>query len=145
MITTSRFRPNAPDIAHQVIDGEVVIVDLRRGNYFSLQGTACVIWECLEQGASLEETTAELASRYDHPPDLVHAEVLRLVSELRENEIIRSDDSAQPQPLAPPACEPKLPFEAPVLQKFTDMRDLILLDPIHEVDEGGWPNPREAA
>jgi hypothetical protein len=28
-----------------------------------------------------------------------------------------------------------------VLQKYTDMADLLLLDPIHEVDEQGWPQP----
>jgi hypothetical protein len=26
------------------------------------------------------------------------------------------------------------------LQKFTDMQELLLLDPIHEVDERGWPH-----
>ncbi len=31
-------------------------------------------------------------------------------------------------------------FTNPVLEKFTDMADLLLLDPIHEVDESGWPN-----
>ena len=31
-------------------------------------------------------------------------------------------------------------FEKPVLQKYSDMQDLLLLDPIHEVDEMGWPN-----
>jgi hypothetical protein len=30
-------------------------------------------------------------------------------------------------------------FEAPVLNRYTDMQDLLLLDPIHEVDETGWP------
>jgi len=33
-------------------------------------------------------------------------------------------------------------FEKPKLQKFTDMQDLLLLDPIHEVDEAGWPHTR---
>jgi hypothetical protein len=32
----------------------------------------------------------------------------------------------------------------PVLNKYTDMQDLLLLDPIHEVDERGWPNSVEA-
>jgi len=32
------------------------------------------------------------------------------------------------------------PFTKPELHKFTDMQDLLLFDPIHEVDESGWPN-----
>jgi hypothetical protein len=31
-------------------------------------------------------------------------------------------------------------FEKPGLQKYSDMQDLLLLDPIHEVDEMGWPH-----
>ena len=34
------------------------------------------------------------------------------------------------------------PFEAPRLTKYTDMRDLLVLDPIHDVDESGWPARR---
>jgi hypothetical protein len=34
-------------------------------------------------------------------------------------------------------------FEQPVLEKFTDMEDLLLLDPIHEVNlQSGWPNQK---
>ena len=31
-------------------------------------------------------------------------------------------------------------FEAPKLSKYTDMEQLLLLDPVHDVDETGWPN-----
>jgi hypothetical protein len=27
-----------------------------------------------------------------------------------------------------------------VLEKFTDMHDLLLMDPIHEVSDAGWPH-----
>jgi hypothetical protein len=30
-------------------------------------------------------------------------------------------------------------FTPPVLSRYTDMQDLLLLDPIHDVDETGWP------
>ena len=32
-------------------------------------------------------------------------------------------------------------FNAPALQKYSDMQELLLLDPIHDVDEAGWPKP----
>ena len=35
--------------------------------------------------------------------------------------------------------EERLWFEAPSLEKYTDMQDLVLLDPVHEVDQTGWP------
>ena len=34
----------------------------------------------------------------------------------------------------------RVPFEAPSFTTFTDMQDIILLDPVHEVDARGWPH-----
>ena len=34
-------------------------------------------------------------------------------------------------------------FDEPVLHKYEDMKDMLLLDPIHDVDdEAGWPQPK---
>jgi hypothetical protein len=43
-----------------------------------------------------------------------------------------------------PASSAALPkgeirFELPAMEKYGDMQDLLLSDPIHEVDEAGWP------
>jgi hypothetical protein len=32
----------------------------------------------------------------------------------------------------------------PPISKFTDMQDIILLDPVHEVDARGWPHASAA-
>lgn len=45
-------------------------------------------------------------------------------------------DSTTPNP-------DKLHFEEPIFHKYTDMEDLLLLDPIHDVDETGWPKPHQ--
>jgi hypothetical protein len=31
-------------------------------------------------------------------------------------------------------------FVEPALNKYTDMQELLLLDPVHEVSEAGWPS-----
>ena len=31
-------------------------------------------------------------------------------------------------------------FTAPNLETFTDLQELLMLDPIHEVDAAGWPH-----
>jgi hypothetical protein len=47
-------------------------------------------------------------------------------------------------PYVPPSPEPvpqteKKHFVAPCLHKYTDMQELLLIDPIHDVDDYGWP------
>ena len=38
-------------------------------------------------------------------------------------------------------------YGLPALERFTDMEDLLLLDPVHDVEEMGWPhvNPNAAS
>jgi hypothetical protein len=31
-------------------------------------------------------------------------------------------------------------WSIPLLNEYTDLQDLILVDPIHDVQESGWPN-----
>jgi hypothetical protein len=31
-------------------------------------------------------------------------------------------------------------LDVPLIEKFTDMEDLLLLDPVHDVDARGWPH-----
>ena len=33
-------------------------------------------------------------------------------------------------------------FVAPALTRYTDVKDLLVLDPVHDVDEMGWPTPK---
>ncbi len=45
-----------------------------------------------------------------------------------------------PTNAAQPAAESgPLSFEAPILNRFTDMEEMLLLDPILYVDVSGWP------
>jgi len=43
----ARFAANHPAVVDEMIDGEVVVIDLRSGNYFSLVQSAAVIWATL--------------------------------------------------------------------------------------------------
>jgi hypothetical protein len=50
---------------------------------------------------------------------------------------------------SPPAVadtpRPALPWTPPTLSAYSDMADLFKLDPIHDVDEAGWPSRPPAA
>lgn len=127
---------------HQTIDGEVVIINLATGNYYSLRHTAAEMWSAIERGAAPEEITAELAAKYLATLETLEASTARFLDELRTEGLIEVDDDAAGRPLLDEKNRPSgtFPFEPPVVEKFADMQDLIMLDPVHEVEEEGWPH-----
>jgi hypothetical protein len=144
-----KYRVNAPHVIAETIGGETIIVHLSTGCYFNLGGTAVEIWD----GIAAEQPTAlivqELVLRYDSSPEEIEAAVSQLLEELRREELIVSmDDNGAPaatESISEPTSA-RAPFVEPSVSKFTDMQDIILLDPVHEVDARGWPhtNPTSA-
>lgn len=135
-----RFRIG-PEIVHETVDGEVIAIDLANGSYYSLAGSGPAIWELLARGVSEAEIGAALAGRFASGDGEIGAAVSALLVQLRENGLIVSEAGVPAG--AAPATEAaeKAPFEAPRLERYTDMKDYFLLDPIHEVDTAGWPRP----
>lgn len=152
------FRINSPEVINQVIEGEAVIINLKTGNYYSLDRLGAEIWKRLERGRPVSGILADIARRYQGGREEIEAAVRPLLERLRQEELIVADPSPPErssggqeeaaeegeEPAAPGRPEDRLPLETPVLNKYTDMQDLLLLDPIHEVDEAGWPEKRKA-
>jgi hypothetical protein len=128
------YRVNTADVVHETIEGEVIAIDLGRGSYYNLAGSGVRIWSQLVEGAS----ASSIARGFDSDqPDLVEHEVAALIERLAAESLIREQPGEGNEPGA--AGEP-IPFEPPRFEKYTDMEDYFLLDPIHEVDASGWPN-----
>lgn len=143
MDRTLRFRPAGSRVIHELFDEEVVIVDLDTGRYFCTQHAGADVWRLLLAGQTPGEIATNLTARYDAPEDVIADAVDRLCSALvAENLIAPAADAAAPAPADVAVAGPLRPFEAPDLQVYADMQELLLLDPIHEVDAAGWPMPR---
>jgi hypothetical protein len=137
-----RFRINTPAIVHETIEEEVVIINLENGNYYSLDGMGAKIWGSVGRGASVGEIVGELDNQYHANRAQIGTDVERFLAELWQDALIVSDEIETSRIDHAPKTqmdEEKLDFEAPVLNRYTDMQDLLLLDPIHDVDEAGWP------
>jgi hypothetical protein len=127
------------NVHSQKFDDEVIIIDTKSGLYFSLRGSAVDIWSQIETCATREAIAAALIARYDGDPDVIGAAVENCLADLMQGGLIRE----APAPgrnradLASPTS--RRPFDEPLVERFTDMQNLLLLDPIHEVTEEGWP------
>ncbi|HTS49224.1 MAG TPA: PqqD family protein, partial [Bryobacteraceae bacterium] len=91
------------------------------------------------------ELAEALATRYAATSSEILAALDPFLEQLQKQELIAPVETRQPRSrLRIPGDERGLPFVAPSLEAFQDLEGLLLLDPIHEVDEEGWPPPSGA-
>ncbi|MDX6412774.1 MAG: hypothetical protein QOH23_184 [Gaiellaceae bacterium] len=139
-----KVRVNAPHVIAETIGGETIIVHLSTGCYFNLGGPAVDIWEGVAAGEASAAITQRLLAQYEGGEAEIGAAVTRILSELESEELVVADNGAEPAidgaTAAPAPAAARAPFEEPSVSKFTDMQDIILLDPVHEVDARGWPH-----
>ena len=138
-----RYRVNAPYVVHQSIDGETVVINLARGFYYSLEGSGAEVWSGITQGMGEAGLLDLVRETYEGETDLLEVAVRGLLEELRAEELIvpnETDISPGPRSGAEASQAPaRRPFAPPLLRKYSDLHDLLLLDPVHQVDEAGWP------
>jgi hypothetical protein len=148
MDTNGRISINIPRVVHETIDGETVILNLDNGNYYSLVGTGAHIWDYVEKGATVNDIIERLYCDYEAGKEDIEREVNKFLSELMKEDLTTSDGAhtshvfkTSDDQVETATNGKKNYFTPPVLNKYTDMQDLLLLDPIHEVDDkSGWPN-----
>jgi Coenzyme PQQ synthesis protein D (PqqD) len=142
------YRVRAPGVVSEIIDGEAVIMDLKSGKYFSADRAGGMIWQWIGEGCSRPQIAAGLCALYQGDPVSIAKAAGQFIDELVAQQLIEASTAA-PTANAPPTKAGdgarKSPFVAPTLNTYTDMKDLLLLDPIHDVDEVGWPTPKAAA
>ena len=133
------YRINAPKVVHETIEGEVVIINLDSGAYYSLDQAGAALWGELEKGRGVDDLAHYAEAHYTVDSAQAAAAVAALRAALATEDLVREAGPVAAQTAGPNNGQRK-PFVTPVLQKHTDMQDLLLLDPIHEVDETGWPS-----
>ena len=128
-----------PKFLIENFDGEAVLVNVESGFYYSLSGSGPEILSMLDSGMSIDEVAAALGDKSGAPAH-VRELVASFAQRLLDESILIPRTS---QPASAPPAHGAVAFAPPEITKFEDMRDILLLDPIHQVDEvAGWPKPR---
>jgi hypothetical protein len=127
------YRTNSPKVVSETIDNESVIINLDKGTYYSIRGIGSEIWDALRTGISSEQLVEEAAS---HSADESAALATQsFIDQLVAEELLVPAEPAE----TGEGVRFALPYSVPALMKYSDMEALLLLDPIHDVDEAGWP------
>lgn len=129
-----------PQCVAEEFDGEIVALNMDTGTYFSIKDAGARLWHDLAAGHAVEQLVERagggtaLGAAIGRFADTACAEGLMRP---RTSEAV----AGEPGIFTPSSDGADLP----VLEAFHDMQSLLLLDPVHEVDEEeGWPKTPSA-
>lgn len=134
----SYFKP-ALNIAHEIFEGEIIVVNLESGKYYAMRREAADIFHLCLQHASANEIASCLAASYGGDATRIASSAQSFLAKLQHEGLLTQSPS-RPGDAAPTIPTQSLaPFAEPEFEVHNDMQDLLMLDPIHEVDTAGWP------
>lgn len=126
------------DVAHETIDGETIVIDLRQQSYYRLEGPAAVAWQGLTQGCEEGTLLAYLQRAYPADAGALAGALPRFLADLGAAGLLTEGETAGLDPLA--ATPAPAPFTGFALHGFSDLEEILWVDPVHDVDEAtGWP------
>ena len=131
------YRIQKSRAVYEVLKTEVIVIDFQTGNYYALIHVAKAVWQLIEQQTPLQRIAQLVAERYQCEFDKVLSDLHFFIGQLLEDGLIElTSDPA----LTEAVDFPEGVYDAPRVQKYIDVQNLLLLDPIHEVTEVGWPD-----
>ena len=128
------FRLNAPAVVFDASADDTVIINLVSGRYFRLDAASSLAWNALLASGSREAFVASASNSSE-----LEASIDKMIAALTAEQLIvsapESDASADAASWA---------FAGFSLESFSDLEDILGLDPIHEADpDTGWPAARD--
>jgi hypothetical protein len=143
---TASFRINTPNVVAETVDGETTIVDLEKGVYYALNESGSLIWDGVISGLPQPEVAGVVTRTFgiaDEEADRAVGDLIGLLAEaglIVENGSTASNGTPAAADLPAAANGARTGYVEPKLSTYTDMQELLLLDPIHETDDAGWPS-----
>lgn len=133
ILNRMRYQVFSNAIVHELLEEEVIIANLDNGVYYSLRGAAAFFWQMAASQFSADEISKELA---DCEPSIEITLVCDFLKQMVEEKLLTPCNATNKTPLSLTLPKKLEPYS---IEKYDEMRNLLMLDPIHEVDEQGWP------
>lgn len=133
----TNYSINTPLVTSETIDDETIIIDFESGTYYNLHGTANQLWQLLQANYAAAEVVCWATASYSGDPLTIDTAIHDFIDELKEAKLIVERTASVSEAIPPNTA--KVPFTAPRIERHTDIQDLLLLDPLHDVGMQGWP------
>lgn len=132
------YQLNSAKMFYDMADNQAIVINHMTGMYYGFNALGSYVIDQLIAGGEPEEVKRALLACEGCPAD-INTQVEAFVSELASLEILVPAERASAVVAPVPAVALEDGFELHV-EAFAEAADLILADPIHDVDEGmGWP------
>jgi hypothetical protein len=143
MINTVAYIINDKKAVSETLNGETIIINLENGNYYSLNETGSVVWGGIKSSHSLEHIIEYFTEYYIADKSEIEASVKKLIEFLVGENLIQETKTITSVAIAKGADGEKRPFIVPEAKRYEDLQEILLADPIHDVDDLGWPILKE--
>ena len=108
------------------------------GHYYSLRNSSFTVWQGLQAGLFPDNLLTYLTNAYEVDADTVREPLGNFLEQLAIEGLILEGTPTTVEALSAPVTRQS--FTPLALEIYTDMADLLALDPIHDVSPvDGWP------
>lgn len=132
------YKLNEEKMFYDIADGQAVVINYVTGMYYGTSSLGSVILDRLVHGNAPDKICIAVEALPGCPEDF-RTEIDSFIAKLQEKEILISGDTL---PGGEETIDGNILEDGFVLtlDEFSEVQDLILADPVHDVDvEKGWP------
>ncbi len=132
------YKLNEEKMFYDMAEGQAIVINFTSGMYYGTSSLGSAVLDALLAGASKEAALAAIKTLPDCPSD-IDAQMDAFIQALLEKEVVLVDDVPGSDVATIDASALTDGF-ALTVDEFTEVQDLIMADPVHDVDvEQGWP------
>lgn len=136
------YKLNEEKMFYDYADGQAVVINYQTGMYYGMGLLGSALLDRIIAGKNVDEIIMAVKGLPQCPPD-IEERVHNFVKELQEKEIIINGPAVPggAEPLSKEVAEDGFDLK---LDMFAEMADLLLADPVHDVDmQEGWPKLKD--
>ena len=108
----------------ETLDGETIIINLETGSYYSMNADGTAVWNAIKKRELIDGSSEK--------------SIRDFISFLEREDLVAETESTPDAVLADLNSA-----QNPHIEKYTDMQEMLLADPIHDVDQAGWPHMKK--
>ena len=104
-----------------------------------MNDSGAYLWQLIQNGFNEEQITAIMSEQFSISSETAKASLKVFLDHLLEEQLIISVETLPVKEQVMVESK-EMVYNPPELTVFNDMQELLLLDPIHEISEQGWPH-----